>query len=174
MFGSIKRRMNDIATISKLCSAAEKHAGAAGQQQPGAEHFLLAALDLPDGSARRVFERAGADPSRFKLAIERQYQEALQAVGAEVPVFTMQDEHVAPATAVYKAQPSGQAVMQRLAEQRTPDTALSGAHVVLAVASSAYGVAPRALRAMGVDRETLLAAARSEIDATAGAITARH
>jgi ATP-dependent Clp protease ATP-binding subunit ClpA len=158
--------MNDIATISRLCSAAEKHAGGAGQRQPGAEHFLLAALDLPDGSARRVFQRAGADASQFSSAIERQYQEALQAVGAELPMFET-EEPVAPASGLYKAQPSGQEVMQRLAEQRTPGIGLSGAHVVLAVASSAHGVAPRALRAMGVDRETLVIAARAEIDAAA-------
>ena len=164
MFASIKRKVREIGTISTLCTVAEKHALAAGQQQPGAEHFLLAALELPDGAARRAFERAGADAQQFSGAIERQYREALQGVGVDSSVLEDEAQAVPAAAGVYRAQPSGQAVMQRLAEQRTPETPLSGAHVVLAVASSEHGVAPRALRAMGVNRERLLSAARTEIE----------
>lgn len=167
MFASLKRRTREIATISALCSAAEKHACAAGLQQPGAEHFLLAAFDLPDGAARRVFEKIGANPQQFGAAIERQYREALQDIGVEVPAMEEPAQSVAPASGVYRAQPSGQAVMQRLAEQRSATTPLSSAHVVLAVVTSEHGVAPRALRSMGVDREQLLRAARAEIDAMA-------
>lgn len=167
MFASIKRRAREVATISALCSAAEKHACAAGQQQPGAEHFLLAAFDLPDGAARRVFDRVGADPEQVSAAIEMQYREALQGMGIDLPAHEEQTLSMAPAAGVYRAQPSGQAVMQRMAQQRTPESPLSGAHVVLAVATSEHGVAPRALRSMGVDREQLVRAARDEIEARA-------
>ncbi|MGZ8476106.1 MAG: Clp protease N-terminal domain-containing protein, partial [Candidatus Limnocylindria bacterium] len=44
-------------TIKKLLTDAEVEARAMGEAEPGAEHLLLAALDLPDGSARRAFER---------------------------------------------------------------------------------------------------------------------
>ena len=167
MFASIKRRIREIQTIGTLCKAAEKHARASGQQQPGAEHFMLAALELPDGSARRVFERVGADPQEFGKAIEQQYRDALHAVGLDLPALDEpeQAQAFAEASGVYRAQPSGQAVMQRMAEQRTSGAPLSGAHVVLAVASSEHGVAPRALRSMGVNREHLLSAARAEIAA---------
>lgn len=167
MFASIKRRVREIGTISKLCAAAEKHACAAGQQQPGAEHFLLGAFELPDGAAARVFKRVGADPRQFVAAIDLQYREALQAVGIGMPAEADRARPVPARPGVFRAQPSGEAFMQRLTEQRTPDSQLSGAHVVLAVASSEHGVAPRALRSMGVDREQLLAAARAEIDAMA-------
>ena len=167
MFASIKRRAQEVATIAALCSAAEKHACAAGQQQPGAEHFLLAAFDLPDGAARRVFDKIGADPKHLDGSIERQYKEALQGMGIELPALDEPAQTVAPTKGVYRAQPSGEAVMQRLAEQRTSQTPLSSAHVVLAVVSSEHGVVARALRSMGIDREQLMRAARAEIEALA-------
>jgi ATP-dependent Clp protease ATP-binding subunit ClpA len=83
VFSSIKQRFKDMKTISALCSTAEFCANAVGQQEPGAEHFLLAALSLPDGSARRAFERIGANPQQFSAAIEQQYREALQSIGLD-------------------------------------------------------------------------------------------
>ncbi|MGH6647625.1 hypothetical protein [Aquabacterium sp.] len=43
----LKQRVRDMGTIKSLCLGAEEHAQQDGQDKPGAEHFLLSALDLP-------------------------------------------------------------------------------------------------------------------------------
>ena len=83
MFNRIKQRLNAMGAIEALCERAEQHALQDQQREPGAEHFLLSALDLPDGTARRTFERVGADPSGLAQAIARQYTDALCAVGLD-------------------------------------------------------------------------------------------
>lgn len=166
MFRRLRQRLRDMATIKALCEGAERHARGNGQPQPGAEHFLLAALDLPDGSARRAFERVHADADGFRAAMMRQYQEALRSVGLNGA--SVHDEGDAlpasPHPAPYRAQPSGQAVMQRLAQlPRThPAAPLLGTHVVVVVASMEHGVAIRSLKAMGIEPQALRAAAQSE------------
>ena len=85
-FNLIKRiiyRFKDMATIKSLCLKAEEYAHKNGEEIPGAEHFLLSAFDLPDGTARRVFQRAGANPDDFEKAVKQQYNEALDSVGID-------------------------------------------------------------------------------------------
>jgi len=170
MFSKIKQRFHDMGTIKSLCLGAEKHANANGQKEPGAEHFVLAALELPDGTARKAFERIHVDPDGFRTAITQQYQDALRHVGIESPQYYASSNDTVPMpplTGVYDAQPSGQALMQQLVAQRKVDSnvPLLGAHIVMAVTSAQYGVAVRALRAMGVDLTRLAEAATTEINA---------
>jgi ATP-dependent Clp protease ATP-binding subunit ClpA len=167
MFERLRQRVRDMGTIKVLCEAAERHALAAGQREAGAEHFLLAALELPDGSARRAFERAGADAARLGAAIEAQYRDALTGIGVDpepLEAAVGAAEPLAPAAGFYRAAPSGQAVMQRLAGLRAQgsDAPLLGCHVVAVVAGMPQGVAPRALRAMGVEPQALARAAGDE------------
>jgi ATP-dependent Clp protease ATP-binding subunit ClpA len=166
MFGKLKQRLNDARTINILCTAAEQHANAAGQQEPAAEHFVLAALELPDGSARRCFERIGADAGQFSAAIDRQHRDALKAIGVDETLLeAVETDSVPRKHGIYRAQPSGQALMQRVADQaKQLDEPLSGAHVVLAMTLSQLGVTPRALRDMGIDMQALASAARAEIE----------
>ncbi|MCR6499180.1 Clp protease N-terminal domain-containing protein [Shinella sp. CPCC 101442] len=159
MFGSIKARFGSMGTIRALCERAEHHARQEGQKEPGAEHFLLAALDLPDGTAQRTFEAVGADPANLHQAIERQYADGLKLVGLDP---ALAGEFAVPATPtqkLYEAAPSGKEVMQKLAEGRAAHRPLLGAHVVAIVAGMPHGVAARALRVMGIDAEALRAAA---------------
>jgi hypothetical protein len=166
MFDRLRHRLRDAGTLKTLCEAAEQHARRAGQDQPGAEHFVLAALDLPDGSARRAFGKLHADAGAFAGTIEAQHREALAAVGLapaawpEPPAATG-----APAAGLYRAQPSGQALLRALARQRerAVDIPLIGAHVLAAAAEPAQGITARTLRAMGVDAAALRAAAAREI-----------
>lgn len=161
MFRGIKSKLNDMGTIKRLCERAEAHALNDQQREPGAEHFLLAALDLPDGTARLAFERVGVEPDALQAAIERQYGDALRSIGltADAP-----DEASTSANpGAYQAAPSGQAVMQELTATRKDHAPLLGAHVVGIVAGMSQGVAPRALRALGVDP----AALKSTADAIA-------
>jgi ATP-dependent Clp protease ATP-binding subunit ClpA len=169
MFRKIKQRFRDMGTIKSLCLGAEKHANANGQKEPGAEHFLLTALELPDGTARKAFERVHVDPNGFRAAIIQQYQDALRNVGIESPQHSAINDEIVPmlsSTGMYKAQPSAQALMQQLVIQRKsdPSVPLLGAHVIIAVTSAQYGVAARALRAMGIDLKNLTEAATAEID----------
>jgi ATP-dependent Clp protease ATP-binding subunit ClpA len=83
MLNRVKARLGDIGTIKTLCERAEEHALQDQQREPGAEHFLLSAFDLPDGTARLAFERVAADPSALKRAIERQYGNALRSIGID-------------------------------------------------------------------------------------------
>lgn len=170
MFSKIKQRFRDMGTIKSLCLGAEKHANANGQKEPGAEHFVLAALELPDGTARKTFERVHADPEAFRAAITQQYQDALRNVGIASPQHSAINDETVPmpsSTGMYKAQPSAQTLMQQLVCQRkvAPNVPLLGAHVIIAVTSAQYGVAARALRAMGIDLKNFTEAATAEINA---------
>nr|WP_297354516.1 Clp protease N-terminal domain-containing protein [uncultured Caldimonas sp.] len=163
MFQRLRQRLRDMGTIKALCEGAERHARAEGQAQPAAEHFVLAALDLPDGSARRAFERANADPAQFKPAVQRQYELALQSLGVDDAMLA--DDAGLPTPqkpTLYRAQPSGDALMQRLAASRQDDPAapLLGAHVVAVAASTQHGVVARALRTMNLEPHALVEAAR--------------
>ncbi|MEI2299409.1 Clp protease N-terminal domain-containing protein [Ensifer sp. MJa1] len=146
-----------MSTIKLLCERAEAHALQDQQREPGAEHFLLAALDLPDGTARLAFERVGVKPDALRAAIERQYDNALRSIGlnADMPADTPMSANAG----VYQAAPSGQEIMQELAAARRDHSPLLGAHVVGIVAGMSHGVAARALRASGVDAVALKSAA---------------
>ncbi|WAX95760.1 Clp protease N-terminal domain-containing protein [Aminobacter sp. NyZ550] len=166
MFSRIKARFNDIGTIGTLCTGAEQHALRDHQREPGVEHFLLAALDLPDGTARQVFAAVGADPAALHQAIARQYGDALAAIGLDIASSSSAgSERLAARPGAFNASPSGQEVMQALAASRSQHGPLLGAHVVAIVAGMPHGVAARALRAMGID----LAQLRSAAEAVAGA-----
>ncbi|WP_077959919.1 Clp protease N-terminal domain-containing protein [Ensifer adhaerens] len=162
MFDGMKSKLNDISTIKLLCERAEAHALLDQQREPGAEHFLLAALDLPDGTARLAFEQVGVEPGAVRAAIERQYTDALRSIGlnANMPA----DTPVSTKPGVYQAAPSGREVMEELAATRKHHSPLLGAHVVGIVAGMSHGVAARALRILGVDCSALKTAA----DAIAG------
>ena len=107
----IKTRFTDMRTIRTLLEGAEAEAGRAGESTPGAEHLLLAALELPDGTARRAFERVGADPSALRQAIEEQHADALRAVGIDADAEPAVP--VAPSTnGVYRSSGSAQSAFQ--------------------------------------------------------------
>ena len=168
MFRGLKSKLSDMATIKLLCEKAEAHALEDQQREPGAEHFLLAALDLPDGTARLAFEQAGAEPDALKAAIERQYATALRSIGLE-PI-ALADAPISANAGIYQAAPSGQTVMQGLTASRTGHGPLLGAHVVGIVAGLSHGVAARALRALDVDSALL----KSKADAIATSGHARR
>lgn len=163
MFTGIKSKLNDMGTIKFLCERAETYALQDQQRGPGAEHFLLASFDLPDGTARLAFDRAGVEPEALKAAIERQYGEALRSIGLKADAPS--DTPMSAAPGAYHAAPSGQEIMQELAATRKDHGPLLGAHVVGIVASMSHGVAARALRALGVDSSLL----KSTADAIAKA-----
>ena len=169
MFDRLRHRLRDVGTVKALCQAAEAHARHAGQDQPGAEHFVLAAIDLPDGSARRAFARLDASADAFAAALEQQHRDALGAIGIDPAAWPEPPAGAAgaPPAGLYRAQPSGQALMQALAHdrERAGEIPLIGAHVLAAAAQATQGTTDRALRVMGIDAAALRRAAVQEIAA---------
>jgi len=155
MFDFFRRKLASAAALAALCEAAEAEARRDGQAEPGAEHFVLAALSLPDGKARRAFEAVGATGEALRSAVARQYQEPLEALGlnADAPPAPLDGEP----QGAYRAAPSGRALVQALAaDRRAP---LTSARVLAAATDQRHGVFARALKLMGIDPERLRAAA---------------
>lgn len=162
MFNAIKAKFRDAGTIKTLCEKAEAHALRDGQRQPGAEHFLLAALDLEDGTARQAFAAVDASPNDLAGAIGQQYADALGTIGLSADLLTQRvpmDQNPQPGP--YQAAASGQEVMQALAQSRKQHAPLLGAHVVATVAAMPHGVAARALRSMRIAPDALRIAAEA-------------
>lgn len=163
MFAKLKRRWQDMRTITDLSKGAERRALQEGQQHPGAEHYALAALDLEDGSARRVFQRVGADPEAYRAALANRHAEALSAMGLQADAGLPAPDTVA-APLLFDAQPSGKSLMQTLYEvHRRLPAPLCGAHVLLVVAGMRHSAAGRALGAINVEAEALGRAAEEEL-----------
>lgn len=169
MFKALQQRLRDSKTLTQMCVEAERIANAEGQAEAGAEHFVLAALEMDDGTARRAFERVGADPDGFRPAIDRQYADALAAVGLQrTAAFDagLAQVPVPPGQGLYKAKPSVSVLIRLLTDAealQVPANPLLGAHVVLAAARAEQSTAVRALRAMGIDPGDLASAAGAEI-----------
>ncbi|MYM28439.1 peptidase [Duganella sp. CY15W] len=169
MFAKLKQRWKDTRTIMALSLDAEKRALQEGHKHPGAEHYTLAALDLEDGSARRVFARIGVNPEAYRAALASRHGDALSAMGLDGAAAATPNAEAplpVPPSALFDAQPSGQSLMRRLPElqQRLP-APLCGAHVLLAAASMAHSAAGRAFKAAGIDLNVLSSAAEAELRA---------
>ena len=132
MFNRLKMRFKDAKTLCTLIEGADQKAHANGEEKPGAEHFLLSALDLSDGSARRVFERLGADPDALHKAIQQQYRDALSAVGIDTELLDSEPAPFVSDKTFLSSQPSGEALVKDLHTLKSEDKSrpLLGAHVV--------------------------------------------
>ena len=162
------KALDDMRTIRQLLTDAERIAREMGEEQPGAEHLLLSAMGLPDGSAARVFGGLGIDEAAIRAALRDEHADALVAAGVARETAEAMAEPSPLGEAgkprLYPAGPSAQEVFQeagRLA--RTSKQRLAGAHVVAAVASLERGTLPRVLDRLGVDRQRLADAARAEL-----------
>ncbi|MGE0029407.1 MAG: Clp protease N-terminal domain-containing protein [Thermoleophilia bacterium] len=162
--------VREIRTINELLAGADAAARRMGDVAPGSEHLLLAALEMDDGTARRAFARAGADPDGFEAAVAAQHEAALRAIGVEPPALDPADVDAGPPKGVFTSTPAAQRAFQeavKLSKQVKPSRLL-GAHVVVAVAEEEQGTAARTLRGMGVDAAALAGAARAEAAASRG------
>jgi len=171
MFSFIKRiqlRISDIKTINSLFTCAEIYAHKNGEDRPGEEHLLLSALDLPDGTVRRIFESIGADPRKLEEAINKQYNDALSSIGidaSKIDINHNDAEISTPKRILYDSKPSVTSLMKELVKNRknNKNIPLLGAHVLEVIASKEQGVAARTLRTIGINRETLKNAVQNEL-----------
>lgn len=168
MFKKLTQNLKDMGTIKQLSEAAERIANEEHQAAPGAEHFALAALQLPDGSAARILQKLGVSPDALRQAIREQERQSLRAIGVAEEQIATSETDVPPVPeprGPYTAQPSGQAMMQGLAALRQRGVAgpLIGAHVFQVVWTMRHGPLVRAFRLLGRDEATVMAAVQSEM-----------
>lgn len=166
MFAKARARLADVATIERLLEGAERIALERGAPRPAAEHLVLAALELPDGTAQRTLERLGRTPGAFAAALDDQEGDDLRHVGVDAPREAIDARLPSPVTPTgpYRSEPSAQQLFQLAGgDARGHGEPLAGAHVLRAAAGLEHGVVARALRRMDVDREQLHAVATAEL-----------
>jgi ATP-dependent Clp protease ATP-binding subunit ClpA len=160
--------LDDMHTIKRLLTDAERIARELGEEEPGAEHLLLSAIGLPDGSAARALGRLDVDAERLRRALREEQADALVTAGVPRETAEAAAEPVplrsGRSPLLYAAGPSAREVfaeagrMARASRQR-----LAGAHVVAAAARLERGTLPRVFDRLGVDRARLADAARAEL-----------
>jgi hypothetical protein len=107
-------RFRDMKTIGKLISGADEQANLSGEEKPGAELYVLSALCLEDGSAKRVLEKMGTDANKFRDAINQQYSDALSSIGISCEATETGPEPIESNKMFHNSQPSGQELMKSL------------------------------------------------------------
>ena len=135
--------MNDITTIASLLAAAERVAAALGDEQPGAEHLLVAALELDD-STRGL----GVTADDARAAIRAVHASAL---GGDVPL----PPSGRPLRGAYRGSTSLQEVFQRTRVLSKREH-LTGMHVVRAAAERERGTVALVIDELGIDRAELI------------------
>jgi ATP-dependent Clp protease ATP-binding subunit ClpA len=163
-----KRALDDMRTIKQLLTEAERISRELGEAEPGAEHMLLSAIALPDGTAGHALGRLGVDADRIRAALVDEQADALVAVG----VPREQAETLAVPTPLgdadrpllYGAGPTAREVFKAASDlARGAKQRLVGAHVVLAIAGVERGTVARLLDRLGLDRGAVADAARAEL-----------
>jgi hypothetical protein len=168
MFKMLDQKLQDARTLAALCTAAEEQARARGRAKPGSEHFVMAALDLPDGTALDAFQRLSLTKPRFLEALDTQRTRALDAVGVSVAPsmpFAPAEELLPPRDAIYEADASGKSLVQRLADLAAvrKGRGLLSADVLFAAAQEKHSATSRAFAALGISAAQLVTAASQAI-----------
>lgn len=142
----IRQARADVATMRRLFPHAEALARAQGRSAPGVEHLVVAALDLPDGTARGALGDVGIAEAGFRAALtEAQAPPAVPADGAS--------------SGVYRSEPSMQLAFHRaVGNAKAARSAVRSGDLLLAALEPDEGTVARALLALGVDRAVLAAA----------------
>jgi ATP-dependent Clp protease ATP-binding subunit ClpA len=170
VFSKLRRARTDIATMKRLFPDAERLAQADGLDRPGAEHLLLAALDLDDGTALQALGEMWIDSQQLHDAVIAQYDEALRGVGITADDNAIDARLPAPperTTGPYRSQGSMQTLFQRAVTLAKSDgSPLRSGHLLLAATESEHGALARALTHLGIDRHELHDAARRHLEAS--------
>jgi ATP-dependent Clp protease ATP-binding subunit ClpA len=165
-----KDALNDMRTIKQLLTDAERIARELGEREPAAEHLLLSAMGLPDGTATRALGRVGVDADAIRTALVAEQADALataglprdraEALAAPAPLGD------AGTPLLYGAGPTARDAFRAAGDAaRRSKQRIRGAHVVAAIADTDRGTIARVLDRLGVDRDQLRAAAAEELRA---------
>lgn len=162
------RVLDDMRTIKLLLTEAERIARQLGEEEPGAEHLLLSAIGLPDGTAARALARVGLETQGIHTALREEQAAALVSAGMPRETAEAMSEPTpldpAGAPLLYAAGPSAREVFHAAGKlARSARQRLVGAHVIAAVADLERGTLARVLERLGVDRRRLAEAAQEEL-----------
>ena len=141
--------------MNKLLPEAERIARHDGVERPGAEHLLLASLDL-DGTALAALKELDIDRGQLHQAVVDQHDEALRAIGIEADENAIDASLPLPerAAGVYRSGPSLQQTFQRAVKLAKADKVpLQSIHVLLAATELEHGTLRRAFDHLGVEIE---------------------
>ncbi|MBB5019834.1 ATP-dependent Clp protease ATP-binding subunit ClpA [Chitinivorax tropicus] len=168
MFQRVRNYLAKAKQLKQLCEAAERYAHADAKSEVGAEHFVLAALDMSDGTASLALQVCGVDASQFRTALAQQYDVALRDVGMggnkvrpieAIGIATDVNRPTAnPPRGIFRGAASAQALMQAL--HRLGNDALLSANVLNAAAQAERGIVARTLAVLGIERKALIQAAQ--------------
>ena len=162
MLQALRRARADLSTMNHLFPEAERLARGDGADQPGAEHLLLAALDL-DGTALAALGELDIDRERLARAVQEQHDEALRSIGivADENAIDAALPVPGPPTGIYRSSPSLQQTFQRAVKLAKADKApLQSVHILLASTENEHGTLRRAFEHLGTDCESVRSVAR--------------
>jgi ATP-dependent Clp protease ATP-binding subunit ClpA len=162
------RTFTDMATMRSLLEAAERESTAMGEVEPGAEHVVLAALGLPDGSAREAVAELGADAASLRRAISEVHVQALGVLGIDqVPAALPTPRPTG--RGLYRAKGSTRDLLKATAEAKRALGARQfvTAHVLVGAATLERGTLPMALARLGIEPAELRACAVRHAQSTA-------
>ncbi|MYW00526.1 Clp protease N-terminal domain-containing protein [Streptomyces sp. SID3343] len=163
----LRNAIHDMGAMKLLLTEAEREARALGEESPGPEHLLLAALAAPDASGRDALAASNITVEDVRRSLAETRSAALRSVGIDTDAIPEVSPGPAP-RGPYRATGSANDVFQRaiaLAKSARPKK-LRTAHVVIAVAELEHGTAARALRNLGVAGPALVASAHAAVLAT--------
>lgn len=147
----IRQARTDIGTMRRLFPHAEAIARAQGRTAPGVEHLLLAALDLPDGTARAALGDVGITEATLR---------AVLVEGQDPPV----DPAEGPRAGAYRSEPSMQLAFHRaVGNAKAAKSPVRSGDLLLAALEPDEGAVVRAVRALGVDPAVVAAAAHRRL-----------
>lgn len=165
MLEKIRARRRDMQTLSGVISDSLERAQRAGDEYAGAHHLILAALDMDDGSAARVFADFGASRESFQETVAAQEGEALRSLGLPDGLADAGALAIEPGTGKYgKSDATYEQAVKNVYEIHNGNgdlRPLISAYVLAGAAQVDRGVAARALKAMNIDLDRLIEAASS-------------
>jgi len=150
-------RKKDMESLAAVLARSLAIASREGSEHAGAQHLLLAALEMEEGSANRAFGRLGATRQGFVEAIAAQHAAALPGLPEPNSDSTTPTNPKPDAT--YDAAVKATHDFHNAKEN---GGRFSGAYLTAGVASIQHGVAARALQAMDIDIDQLIGAALQE------------
>lgn len=165
----LRDRIHDMRAMGPLFAAAKREADRTGDELPGAEHLLVAAVAADDDeSGRRALARVGLDVAAVRQAIADQHAEALRSMGVVVGSHPDEPRSARPRTGPVRTSGAAQTMFRAVVDRvRRERSRLLGAWFVLVAAETRHGTVARVVDQLAVEPAALAAAARAEIDADA-------
>jgi D-alanyl-D-alanine carboxypeptidase len=145
--------------LEAVLGRATKEAQLAGSTTVEAQHLLLAVAADRASAAGQLLASAGLDRDAIREALDREFERSLGAAGVASSAFG-----IGPATPDPKEVPRPANSVRHALERGLGSGArknLGSTHLLLGILEAEVGTVPRALALAGVDREDLIARARS-------------